>query len=106
MVSDVKSLDQAFNLIHGEGASLNDEDMTDPVKTTAEEIQTKCPDVNMKVIKLFTKVKYFSRIRALNEQTKIDILAERKRKAEMNNQKPKPAKVQRDYVKDGHFSQF
>ena len=44
MVSDVKSLDQAFNLIHGEGASLNDEDMMDPVKTTAKMIKTKCPD--------------------------------------------------------------
>ena len=106
MVSDVKSLDQAFNLIHGEGASLNDENMTDPIKITAEDIQKKCPDVNTNVIKLFTKVKYFSRITALNEKTKVDDLADRKRKAEENNQKPKPAKVMRDYTKAGHFSQI
>ena len=37
-------------------------------------------------------VKYFSRIKALNEKTKIDIVTERNRKAEMNNEKPKPAK--------------
>ena len=79
-------LDKAFNLIHGEGASLNDENMMDPVKTTAKVMQTKCPDVGMEVIKLFTSVKYFSRIKALNEKTKIDIITERKRKAEVNNE--------------------
>ena len=41
---------------------------------------------------MFTSVKYFSRIKALNEKTKIDIITERKRKAEINNEKPKPAK--------------
>ena len=100
----MKSLDQAFNLVHGEGASLNDENMMDPVKTTAEVIQKKCPAINAKVIKLFTKVKYFSRITALKEKRKLDNLADRKRKAEEKNQKPKPAKVMRDYTKDGHFS--
>ena len=105
-MSDVKSLDQAFNLIHGEGASLNDKNMMDPVEKTAGGIQKKCPDVNTDIIKLFTKVKYFSRITALNEKTKVDDLVDRKRKAEETNQKPKPAKVMRDYTKAGHFSQI
>ena len=51
-------------------------------------------------------VKYFSRIKALNEKTKIDIVTERNRKAEMNNEKPKPAKKKRHYTKDGHYSQI
>ena len=49
----------------------------------------------MEVVKLFTGFKYFSHIKALNEKTKIDIITERKRKAEINNEKPKPAKKAR-----------
>ena len=106
MVTKLKSLDQAFNLIHGDGASLNDGNMMDPVKVTAADIQKKCPDVNADVVKLFTKVKYFGRIKAINEKTKLDIFAERKWKAEENNREPKPAKFMRDHIKDGHFSQI
>ena len=106
MVTKVKSLDQAFNLIHGDGASLNDRNMMDPVKITVSKVQKKCPDVNADVVKLFTKVKYFGRIKAINEKTKLDIFADRKRKAEENNREPKPAKFMRDHIKDGHFSQI
>ena len=72
-VAEVKSMDHSFNLIHGSGASLNDETMKDPTTTTAHEIQKNCPDINQKVIRYFTKVKYF-------------------------------AKMFREVIKDGHFS--
>ena len=103
-LAEVKSMDKAFNLIHGAGATLNDEKMTDPIPSTAESIQKKCPDINKGVITYFTKVKYFYRIKAINEKNKIDIVTERKRKAEERNQKPKPVKMMRDHTKDGHFS--
>ena len=103
-MAEVKSMDHAFKLIHGAGASLHDKNMKDPITTTAREIQRKCPDINQGVIVFFTKIKYFARIKAINEQNRINIVAERKRKAEERNDKPKPAKTMRDHVKDGHFS--
>ena len=55
-------MDHSFNLIHGSGAALNDETMKDPTTTTAREIQKNCPDINHKVIRYFTKVKYFAKM--------------------------------------------
>ena len=43
-------------------------------------------------------------LRAINEQNIIDVVTDRKRKAQEKNQKPKPAKMFHDFVKDGHFS--
>ena len=97
-------MDKAFNEIHGTGANLVDSGMKDPITITAGEIKRKCPDLNEKVIKFFTKMKYHARIRALNEQDKMDIIADRKRKCLERNEKPRPAKGMRDFMKDGHFS--
>ena len=80
--------------------------MKDPISSTARQIKQKCPDINTEVITFFTKVKYFSRVKAINEQYKIDIVKERKRKADERNEKPKPVKLMRDHTKDGHFSKF
>ena len=79
-MTKVKSLDQAFNLIHGDGPSLNDRNMIDPVKVTATDIQKKCPDVNADVIKVFTKVKYFERIKAINENLKLSLIGRGKQR--------------------------
>ena len=50
-------MDKAFNLVHGPGAQLSDERMKDPIKITVTKIKTMCPDINVKIIDLFTKVK-------------------------------------------------
>ena len=104
MVSDVKSMDHAFNIIHGEGASLNHKMRKDPIPRTAVEIHKKCPDINQNVIEFFTKVKYYSRVRALNEQNKIEVISTRKKKAIEKNERLKHPKNMRDYMKDGHFN--
>ena len=103
-MSAVRAMDQAFNQIHGAGAKLNDSSMKDPITSTSREIEKKCPGIIENVIKYFTKIKYHARIRAMNEQDKMDIIADRKRKALERNEKPRPAKVMRDFIKDGHFS--
>ena len=55
-------------------------------------IKTMCPDINVKIIDLFTKVKYHARVKSLNED---DLIAKRK---------AKKIKTMRDFTKDGHFS--
>ena len=102
-MSEVQLMDKVFNLVHGSGAQLKDENMKNPIKTTVEEIKKRCPDINGSVINFFTKMKYHARIKALNEQELIENVAERKRKAIERNEKPKKTKLMRDFVKDGHF---
>ena len=102
-LSEVKLMDQAFNSLHGVGSQLRDETMTDPIKTTAEAIQKRCPGITEDAIKLFTKIKYHARVKALNEQNFVNKISERKRKAIENKEKPKKIKLMRDFVKDGHF---
>ena len=96
-------MDQAFNSLHGVGSQLRDEKMTDPIKTTAEAIQKQCPGITEDAIKLFTKIKYHARVKALNEQNFVNKISERKRKAVENKENPKKIKLMRDFVKDGHF---
>ena len=103
-MSEVRAMDKAFNEVHGAEANLDDSTMKDPITITPGHIKRKCPDVDLKVINFFTKMKYHARIRALNEQDKMDTNADRKRKFIERNEKPRPAKGMRDYVKDGHFS--
>ena len=91
-------MDKAFNLVHGAGAQLRDEGMKNPIKTTYEKIKTMCPDINIKAIDYFTRIKYYSRVRSLNEDPLIS-----KRKASDNNGFPKRTKTMRDHTKDGHF---
>ena len=105
-MSEVRAMDKAFNEVHGTGANLEDSTTKDPITLTSGHIKRKCPDIDLKVIKFFTKMKYHARIRALNEQDKMDTIADRKRKCIERNEKPRPAKGMRDYVKDGHFSKI
>ena len=91
-------MDKAFNLVHGPGAQLRDERMKDPIKITVSKIKTMCPDINVKIIDLFTKVKYHARVKSLNEQNLIA-----KRKSYDKPQFKKRIKTMRDYTKDGHF---
>ena len=55
------------------------------------------------VIELFTKIKYFARIRDLNEQHNLDKKADLKRKAAERKEIPKQLKKHRDFCKNGHF---
>ena len=94
----------AFNIVHGVGAQLNPEMKVDPIQTTVVEITKRCPEIKLEVIKLFTKIKYHARIKALNEQNLLDQKSERKRKAAEKNELPKRQKGMRDFTKAGHFA--
>ena len=102
-LSEVKLMDKAFNVVHGVGARLNTEMKVDPIQTTVTEIKKRCPQINSEVIELFTKIKYFARIRALNEQHILDKKADLKRKAAARKEIPKRMKVMRDFSKMGQF---
>ena len=91
-------MDKAFNSVHGAGSQLRDEKMKEPINTTAKKIKKMCPDINHKVIFLFTSIKYHARVRSLNEDPLIP-----KRKASDQNCLPKRTKTMRDFTKDGHF---
>ena len=91
-------MDKAFNAVHGAGAQLRDEKMKEPINTTAKKIKKMCPDINHKVIFLFTSIKYHATVRSLNEDPLIP-----KRKASDQNGLPKRTKTMRDFTKDGHF---
>ena len=101
--AEVKLMDSAFNLIHGDGAQLNDENIKDPIKTTAEKIKGMCPNIAFNVVELFTKVKYHARVKSINERTSIEQVEKRKTKAFEKNEIPKRTKTMRDFTKDGHF---
>ena len=81
-------MDRAFNLVHGVGAQLNSEMKSEPIKITTIEIK-RCPDVQSEVIELFTKIKYHTRIKAINEQQNLDKKADLKRKAAERKETPK-----------------
>ena len=80
MVSVVKLWITPSTSFTSEGASLNHKMRKDPIPRTAVEIHKKCPDINQNVIEFFTKIKYYSRVRALNEQNKIEVISTRKKK--------------------------
>ena len=103
-LAEVKMMDRAFNVVHGVGAKLNNEMKVDPIQTTVVEISKRCPEITLKVIQLFTKVKYHKRIKDINEQNLRDQKTERKRKAAEKNELPKRQKGMRDYTKAGHFA--
>ena len=103
-LAEVKMMDRAFNFVHGVGAQLNPEMKVDPIQTTVVEITKRCPEIKLEVIKLFTKIKYHARIKALNEQNLLDQKSERKRKAAEKNELPKRQKGMRDFTKAGHFA--
>ena len=102
-VSEVKLMDRAFNCIHGVGPQLSTEMKVNPIQTTVTEIRKRCPQIKSEVIELFTKIKYFARIRDLNEQHNLDKKADLKRKAAERKEIPKQLKKHRDFCKDGHF---
>ena len=102
-LNEVKMMDRAFNFVHGVGAKLNTEMKGDPIQTTVSEIRKRCPEIKSEVIELFTKIKYFARIRALNEQHNLDKKADLKRKAAARKENPKKIKLMRDFSKNGHF---
>ena len=91
MLAKVKMMDKAFNVVHGAGANLNDEKMKDPISITVKKIKNMCPDININIIDLFTKVKYHARVRSLNEN-------KGKRKAS-----DQPKRTMREFPKMGHF---
>ena len=101
--AEVRLMDSAFNQVHGAGAQLNDEKVIDPIKTTADRIKKICPDIALNIIELFSKIKYHSRIKSINEQNIIEQVEKRKLKASERNEIPKRTKTMRDFTKDGHF---
>ena len=89
--------DRAFNLLHGEGASLTD--LSNVLVRTESFIQEKYPEIPKSIVKLFTKIKYYARIRALNEHDILLRAAELKRKAVQRKEAPKRLKTMRDFNK-------
>ena len=94
-------MDKAFNSVHGAGAQLRDEQMKEPIETTAKMIKKMCPDINIKVINVFTSTKYHARVRSLNEDPLIP-----KRKSTDTSHFSKRIKTMRDFTKDGHYIQI
>ena len=94
----VINCDHAFNLMHGEGATVKD--CKNVLDQTSGFISKLYPDIPDKIAKLFVKVKYHARVKALNEK---DILVrgeELKRRAQERKEAPKKVKTVRDFSKD------
>ena len=98
-VLHVTKCDLGFNSLHGEGAQLKDG--PNIMKQTVSYILSLYPNVPSEIVELFVKVKYFARIKALNELDIRDRASELKRKAEERKGNPKKLKSVRDHVKDG-----
>ena len=93
----VVKCDRAFNSIHGEGATLAN--LSDVMVKTENFIKNQFSEVPGDIIKLFTKIKYYARIRAINELHILERSSELKRKAEARKEAPKKLKTMREYKK-------
>ena len=91
-------MDKAFNAVHGAGAQLRDEQMKEPIETTAKMIKKMCPDINIKVINVFKSTKYHARVRSLNEDPLIP-----KRKSTDTGHFSKRIKTMRGHYIQIHF---
>ena len=94
----VINCDHAFNLMHGEGAKVKD--CKNVLEQTTCFISNLFPDIPEKVTRLFVKVKYHARIKALNEKDILDRGEELRRKAQERKEAPKKQKTVRDFSKD------
>ena len=94
---DVLRCDEAFNILHGEGANLTD--FTNVLEKTENFIKTRYPEIPDSIVKLFTKIKYHARIKALNEKDLLLRAEELKRKAYERKEAPKRLKTMRDFNK-------
>ena len=93
----VTRCDQAFNILHGQGASLKD--LCNVLEKTESFIKLRNPDIPLSIIQLFTRIKYHARIRALNESDILKRAEELKRKAYERKEAPKRLKTMRDFNK-------
>ena len=80
----VRRTDSAFNECHGVGPRLSETTGSDPIKSTIEFVKQRYPDIPVKVIELFTKMKFHHRLKCINQLEAV-------------------TKTQRDFMKDGHF---
>ena len=103
-VLHVTKCDLGFNSLHGEGAQLKDG--PNIMKQTVSYILSLYPKVPSEIAELFVKVKYYARIKALNELDIRDRASELKRKAEERKVNPKKLKSVRDHVKEGVIKRF
>ena len=103
-VLHVTKCDLGFNSLHGEGAQLKDG--PNIMKQTVSYILSLYPNVPSEIAELFVKVKYYARIKALNELDIRDRASELKRKAEERKVNPKKLKSVRDHVKEGVIQRF
>ena len=94
----VVNCDYAFNKMHGEGAKVKDGKRI--LEQTTSFIINLFPDIPEKIAKLFVKVKYHARIKALNENDILVRVEELSRKAQEQKEAPKKQKTVRDFSKD------
>ena len=83
--------------MHGDGATLAN--LHDVLVKTEKFIKNQFPEVPEDIIRLFTKIKYYARIRAINEHHIFERTSELKRKAEARKEAPKKLKTMREYKK-------
>ena len=94
-------MDLAFNRFHGYGSRL--QDTPDIIKRTEEYIMEFVKG-QKKMVSYFVKMKFFYRIRCINEMDLLMKKEDRKRKAEQRGENFKRLKTMRDFTKSGHFS--
>ena len=64
----VRRIDSAFNECHqGVGPRLSETTGSDPIKSTIEFVKRRYPDIPVKIIKLFTKMKFHHRLKCINQ---------------------------------------
>ena len=95
--------DEGFNLMHGEGCNLKD--CKNVFEKTGSFIRSLFPEIPDDLVRLFVKIKYYARIRALNEHEIVLRKEELKRKAAERKEAPKRLKSMRDFCKES-FSRF
>lgn len=67
LVELIAKCDNLFDKFHGKGIRV----MKNPLEKLCEKIQSENPDFPTEIVKLFCKVKFFSRIKDLNNQLKL-----------------------------------
>ena len=102
IIDQVRRMDLAFNRFHGYGSRL--QDTPDIIKRTEEYIMEFVKEGQRKMVSYFVKMKFFYRIRCINEMDLLMKKEDRKRKAEQRGENFKRLKTMRDFTKSGHFS--
>ena len=93
-VKEIVRLNARFDDLHGRGTSLRETRQTE--LKTVRFLTRRCPDIDLKIIKVFVKTKYNKKIRDRYEE----ILMQRRIAAKKRGKK---LKTNRCHVKDGHL---